>query len=110
MSGAICGVCGEQTNNARIPKCELPECPGAANQTFAPMSEQRKQEHASVAVQLTENGEPCIGLRGARYLHDAADNSLMVTLPTLESAEALRDALSAFITFHRQVERHNARS
>lgn len=39
MSGVLCPnvmVCGRSTNDATLPKCERPDCPGAKPVTFAP--------------------------------------------------------------------------
>lgn len=34
MSGVICGICYDSTNEPRHPKCDRPNCPG--NVTFTP--------------------------------------------------------------------------
>lgn len=63
------------------------------------MSEERKQEHAGFSVTLDDvgivvKGDPC-------EVQQFSRTRAIMVLPTLDSAEALRDALSAFIAFHR---------
>jgi hypothetical protein len=45
---------------------------------------------------------PRVTLRGVEHLYDPHSDTLEITLDTLDEANALRDALSAFIAFHRR--------
>lgn len=51
-------------------------------------------------VELLDNGSPKITFNRAAAEEDE-DGAVMVVLPTIESAEALRDALSSFLAFHK---------
>jgi hypothetical protein len=53
------------------------------------------------AVDMHDNGEVIVTLRGGATSREEGNGPLKIAVGRLEHAEALRDALSAFIAFHK---------